>query len=412
MATRLLPDWIEGYLEYTEETEPARAFHLWTAFYIMAAALRKKVRLSMGRFNIYPNLYVVFVANPGIARKSQAINFGLDFLKDIPDIRLSAESITKEALLVDLELSSVQDQFPDGTLITHSSLNIVSKEFESFLGQKKENTKMLVMLTDLFDAQELPFKYRTKHSGDNVIPSVYLNLIAATTPDSLASSLPSSAIGGGLTSRILFIWAERKRKKKSRPVLTDKEKAMKAKLMSDLFIISRITGEYTFSKDAGEFYDRWYNAYEENEPTRLCKDPSFDGWYSRKPLYCLKTALCVAASRSNDLVLRQEHLEEAIGQIESVERDMGHVFRAIGKSVVVNEVDIAYQVISNHKVISEEDLLRITYRDIDSNKFNNVIQTLTRSGKVRRTFSGPSGETGTSWYWEDKYFKTQTKEIK
>jgi len=72
---------------------------------------------------------------------------------------------------------------------------------------------MLVLLTDLFDCEELPWKYRTKHSGSNVIPSVFLNLVAATTPDALASALPSTAIGGGLTSRIMFIWADKKYKK-------------------------------------------------------------------------------------------------------------------------------------------------------------------------------------------------------
>ena len=64
---------------------------------------------------------------------------------------------------------------------------------------------MLVFLTDLFDCRELPWKYRTKGRGDNTIENLYLNLLAATTPDSLASSLPALAIGGGLTSRILFI---------------------------------------------------------------------------------------------------------------------------------------------------------------------------------------------------------------
>lgn len=404
-SQRVLPDWIEGYLDYTDDTEPARVFHLWTAFYIMAAALRKKVRLSMGRFNIYPNLYLVFVANPGIARKSQSIQYGLDFLKEIPEIRISAESITKEALLVDLEGCVSQDQFADGTLINHCSLNVVSKEFESFLGQKKENTKMLVMLTDLFDAQEMPFKYRTKHSGDNVIPSVFLNLVGATTPDSLASSLPSSAIGGGLTSRILFIWAERKRKKKAMPVLTPYEIEVKKKLLHDLFIIARMAGEYKMDPECLKFYEEWYNEFDEMDPGRLCKDPSFDGWYSRKPLYCLKIATLVAASRVNDFTLRRDHLVTAIGHVEEVERSMGHVFRAIGKSVIISEVDTAFQVIANHKVIEEKDLMRITYRDIESSKFDNVIKTLTRSGKVVRTFSGPNNQPGGTWYWEGKYYK-------
>jgi hypothetical protein len=49
--------------------------------------------------------------------------------------------------------------------------------------------------------------------------------------------------------------------------------------------------------------------------------------------------------------------------------------------------------------------MRITYRDIESSKFDNVIKTLTRSGKVVRTFTSPSGQPGGTWYWEGKYYK-------
>ena len=396
---RHLKDWIESYLIYQENTEPARIFDKWAAYSVIASALRKKTFLSLGRIKIYPNIYIVFVAEPGIARKSQAISNAMSMLAQIPEIITSADASTKEALLQDLQVGATDELMPDGSTFKHSSLCIFSKEFESFLGQKKENTKMLVLLTDLFDCQELPWKYRTKTSGSNVVPSVFINLLAATTPDSLASSLPPTAVGGGLTSRMLFVWADKKKKKVPRPFETEEEKELKDKLIKDLFVISRISGQYTMTEDCIEKWDEWYNKYEEADPDRICKDPSFNGWYSRKPMYILKIAILVAASRSNSLLVDWEMIEKAISEIEEVEYQMGNAFKAIGKSVITSETDTVLQIIKARKCIDEKMLMSMVWRDIDSNKFDNVIDTAVRSGKVRRNFKGPKGEPGVWYYW-------------
>jgi hypothetical protein len=395
---RSIPNWLAAYQILQKNTEPAAIFDTWTGYSIIASALRKKVWLSLGRINIYPNLYVVFVAEPGVARKSQALNYGISFMSQIPEIICSADAVTKEAMLEDLETCAVDEIMPDGENFRHSSLSIISKEFESFLGQKKENTKMLVLLTDLFDCQELPWKYRTKHSGSNVIPSVFINLLAATTPDSLASSLPPTAVGGGLTSRILFVWAEGKKKKVPKPTMTPEEVKLKELLLKDLYLISRISGRYEFSPKADKKWDEWYMEYEELSPIRVCKDPSFNGWYSRKPMYILKIALLVAASKSDKMILTWEIIEEAIKEIEEVELQMGNVFKAIGKSNVTSEVDMVLQLVKTRKWITEKQLMTMIWRDVDSEKFDNVIQTAMRTGKVKRVFRGPKNETGDIWY--------------
>jgi hypothetical protein len=169
-----LDDWIESYVKYNEETESATVYHRWTALSVIAAALRKKVHLSLGRINVYPNLYVVFVGEPGGPRKSQAITFGTKRLEKLVDVVVCADAITPQAMIQDLEEAVREQQMPDGSGFKHSSLTVTSKEFETFMGQKTENAKMIIALTDLFDAQEIPWKYRTKNCGSNVIPSVFL----------------------------------------------------------------------------------------------------------------------------------------------------------------------------------------------------------------------------------------------
>ena len=394
---RNLKDWQEGYLEYIDNTESAAIYHTWVGISLVASALRRKVHFDFGRIKLHPNLFVVLVSEPGISRKTQAINFGEDILKEIPGIIISADATTPQALLEDLEGAADEAVMPDNTTYRHCSLTILSGEFESFLGQKKENSKMIVTLTDLYDCKSRPFKYRTKHSGSNIVPHVFLNLMAATTPESLAAVLPSTAIGGGLTSRILFIWAAGKEKKVDVPEITPAMEKMKSLLIQDLSIISRIAGGYTFTKDSRQWWKEYYNTYEERDPNRICKDPAFSGWYSRKPTLLIKIATILAASRMNERFVHIVDFIKALKTIEQAEHSMGKTFGAIGRSTVTAEVEIVKNVIQRYKQISEKKLLQIVWRDVDSDKFDNVMSTLTRSGRVTRGYVGPNGQKEI-WY--------------
>lgn len=385
-------------MEYVEETESAKIMHKWAALSTIASALRKKVHLSLGRIRVYPNMYVVFVGEPGGPRKSQAINYSNSFLTDVPEVEISADAITPQALLEDLETAAKNEQMPDGSIFEHTSLTVNSREFESFLGQKTDNTKMINILTDLFDSQEVPWRYRTKKSGSNTLPSVFLNILAATTPESISVSLPSTAIGTGLTSRIMFIWAEKKHKKVTTPTETEREKRLREKLAKDLYLISRLVGEYNFSEDCYRRWDEWYQNFDERSPNRICKDPLFNGWYERKPLYIQKLAMVCAASSSDNLVIEWRHIERALALVEEAEIPMPNVFRAVGRSIVAIDVDLIIGIVANHKTIKEEDLLELIWKDVDMSKWRNVVDTACQTKKIQRRFKGPNGEPGT-WYF-------------
>ncbi len=48
---------------------------------------------------------------------------------------------------------------------------------------------------------------------------------------------------------------------------------------------------------------------------------------------------------------------------------------------------------------TEKNLLSKVWKDMDSIKFDNVIKTAMRTGKVDRTFKGPDGTTDVWYYW-------------
>jgi len=380
MSRRNLENWLDGYAEYTALTESPRNFNRWSGISAIAAALRKKVKFQLGRLSTYPNLYLVLVAEPGVARKTQALSYATDLTYKIDSIIHSADSTTRESLIEDLEIAKQDHVMTDGTMLQHNSLSIISREFESFLGQKKENARMLVLLTDLFDCGDRPWEYKTKNRGKNILNAVYLNLLAATTPESLASSLPSSAIGGGLTSRILFVWATEKTQKFAIPPRPS-EVLVKA-LIQDLEIISRITGVYEFSPNCEEKWINWYETYDNESIYRICKDRAFSGWYSRKSVFVLKLAQILTAARTNSMIIEWSIVEEALALLEEIEQDMDKAFTAVGRSDITVDVTAVCAIIEKYGKIHEKQLLHLVYRDMDAAKFDNVMATAIRCGSV------------------------------
>lgn len=376
--TRRLANWLDGYLEYTAETESSPTFHLWCGISAIASALRKKSMLQNGRLTIYPNLYIILVAEPGVARKTQAIDYSIDITSQLDSIVRAADATTRESLIQGIEKSEQDHMMADGTVFKHNSLSIVSRELEDFLGNKKENHRMVTTLTALYDCGTKPWIYQTKNSGTNKLSSVFVNLIAATTPESLASCLPASAVGGGLTTRIIFVWSGEKTKKYSKPPRPP-ELLSKA-LVQDLEIIARNSGAYTLSRECDILWDRWYNKFDGESIYRTCKDRIFSGWYSRKSTMILKLAMVLAAAKSNSLIIEWSIIEEAISIIEKNEIDMAKSFCAVGRSDVTLDVATICTIVEKYLTISEKQLLHLVWRDIDSNKFDNVVSTAIRCG--------------------------------
>ena len=409
---REVGDWLTSYKKYLEETESPRIFHTWVGLSCISAALRKKVKFGLGRINIYPNMYVVLVGPPG-ARKSQAISYGQEILSDIPDVVTSSDSTTPEAFIRDLADAVQSDPVPPrGEMFTHSSLTVISKEFEIFLGNKLSNQRMLVLLTDFWDAPERPWVYKVKHGRSDTIPSVFLSLLAATTPNSLSNSLPQSAIGGGLTSRIMFVYSQTKQKKIPIPEMSNNLNKLQVGLKKDLFVISKIAGSYVFSPEAKKMWIKWYNSFNDLDPDRLCKDPSFTGWYERKQTQIIKVSQLVAASQSSNLTIEESHIKRAIKIIEECEVSMAQAFTGVGRSNIAIDTDAIMSIIRQHKKISETKLRAMVWRDIDSQKFNLVMDTLYRGGFVSReykmtdkdgneVFTRQPGINASIWYkWE------------
>lgn len=374
--TRLCSDWITTYLQFTENSEPPLLYRTWVAVSVLAATLQRKTFLQW-HSELYPNMYIVLVGPPGKCRKGTAMGPGYRLLME-KGIRLAAEATTRESLIRFLRESGGMDTDPlTGNVMIHASLTIYSQELTVFLGFN--NNQLMSDLTDWFDCRDR-WTYRTKNMGEDDIVGVYVNLIGATTPELIRSALPMDAVGSGLTSRMVFVYEDRKGKKCPAPFATKGEKAQREQLSKDLGQIMLLRGEFKISAD---FMDRWTDWYMHADEKQPFEDVRFAGYFERRPTHLLKLCMIMSASRGNDLRITTGDFDRALSLLTETEKKMPMVFMGHGRNPNADTLTKVMAYLGNKGQARESELLRAFYRDVDKRGLGDILTGMKTMGLIR-----------------------------
>lgn len=369
MGQRKVPNWITGYLAYTDDSESPEEYHKWVAISAIAGAIRRKAFFNMGYFLLYPNMFIVLVGPAGRCKKSTAMRIGRRFLNEVPSLSFTTDSTTREQLIVDLTQS-----YKDG----HSSMSAFSSEFATML--TSSGMDMVVFLTDIFDSPN-EWIHKTKSGGTNKIKAPYLNLIGATTPDWIAKAMPLDTVGIGLTSRIVFVYHDTPRVRPPFPELSPAQVKLSDLLVEDLVSISQISGEYVFTGKAKQDYEEWYKARVQNpNPTG---DPRLNGYYERKPMHLLKLAMIVAAAQRDETVITPDDVSIALGLFNEIEDRMTRVFANVGKNPLAQDYDDVAGAIAQLGTADKGKLLRMFKHSLGGEQLDDVLGSLVNMGMVK-----------------------------
>lgn len=390
---RNFPQWIDAYMKYSQHSEAPDNFHRWTAISVVAGALRRHVWLDMRYFQWTTNMYIIFVAPPGIVSKSTTANIGMNLLRQVEGIKFGPDAVTWQALVYELQEAKEMFQLIDGEGEYHimSALTCVCSEFGNFLNP--HDREMVDALVSLWDGQIGTWTKLTKTQGNNLIENPWLNVLACTTPDWIAGNFPDALIGGGFTSRCVFIYAEKKR---HYTAYTDMEvpndfNELQFKLIQDLeHIANNITGEYKLSASARAYGKVWYEKHYENPPQDLVGE-RFGGYIARKQTHIHKLAMVLAAAEYDKLIIDEHHLFNASNYVEMLEADMPKVFSRIGTNYNQREIKALLYYVCTKGEISNVDLYakvltKFKYKDyqeaMDSAAAMGFIRRFERTGKV------------------------------
>lgn len=366
-------NWIEQYIKFTDNSEPTINYRRWTAISVIASALRRKVQLKWGTDTFYPNMFIILVG-PSAVRKGTAMRPAKKFLKDL-GVSLASDSLTRERLGIELENSNDNFSTPDG-YIFHCSLTLFAPELTVLIGGYN-NQQLLMDLTDWYDCAD-EWRYQTKHQEGVDIINVWVNLLGATTPSLIQSALPGDAIGGGFTSRVIFVYADRKGKSIPDPFLPDDNDEQYQMLLEDLSSISSMYGEFQVTDEFMKHkYKDWYL---ENDITPKFTDRHLEGYNGRRPVHLLKLCMIVAAARGNDLWITEDIFDEALMYLEDAEQLMPLTFIGSGMNTYAGVLHDMMKFVAIEKKVRRSTIMAKYYQDFDRNILDRLILTMQTIG--------------------------------
>lgn len=386
MAKRLFKNWLRQYLEYTCHSEAPDAFHFWTGVSVIAGALRRRVWIDQRYFQWTPNFYIFFIAPPGVAVKSTTVNVGMALLREIDGIHFGPEVVTWQALTQMLAEAGELVTMDDGMMHPMSCLTICASELGTFFNP--QDREMVDILVSLWDGQRGTWTKSTKTQGTDIVENPWLNIIGCTTPAWMSGNFPEYMIGGGFTSRSVFVFADKKRQLVAYParqISSDSHQITGEKLVVDLRQIADMRGEYKLDDSAITWGTAWYEDHWSSRPEHMASD-RYGGYIARKQTHIHKLAMVMAASQSSDLIITKDILMDANTMVTGLEMDMIKVFEAVGTKDEEGYRKQMLQLIRGMKGgIQKDRLWRIVmsqFRNYD--EFEACVVALLNAGQVRQ----------------------------
>jgi hypothetical protein len=387
---RNLNNWLHAYMEYTADTESPACYHYWVGCTLISAATKRNVHLDFKMFRIFPNLYVIIVGPSG-ARKSIATSIGMDVAK-AAGIRKFSDKITGAALIRDLSNavekritlgSSVPGGIGGGEVELVSPVMIYASELGVFLGHDAYGSGVIADLTDLYDCPTT-WEKKTISRDAETINAPYVTLLAASTPQTLKDTIPPGAVGQGFTSRILFVWGDKRRRRVPIPEWNSGHEMLKKNLIADLKHISTLRGQFKFSPDGMEAYKKSY--YGRLEPEEEYEDERLRNYASRKDIHTLKVAQIASLSRCDDLTITAYDWGTAVDAIKWLDEGLSNVFAGHGAANNSQDIIRIFKQIQvatdRYGYISYPELLKRNYSYLNIQEFAWAITTLVESNAI------------------------------
>jgi hypothetical protein len=236
---------LERWQFYMKDITSPDGFIKWGFYAMIAAALQRRVYLGTLRKPLFPNLYILLVAEPGVGKgrviteiesalryhkKPKNTDAALmngdnekykraDYIKKLEApllIPVGPSSVTYEKLLDILGSGCRSEWYTEGTLTNvymHSSLCVCLEEFSSLVRKKSED--LMNFFLPAYDCGD--YRYDTISRGEAIIKNCCLNLIAGTTPGFIRNVFNSSLLTEGFSSRAIFVYEPKARFRKFSP---------------------------------------------------------------------------------------------------------------------------------------------------------------------------------------------------
>jgi hypothetical protein len=381
---RQLENWIHSYLKMVGETEPPQRFHLWTAITIIGAMMGRKCTVQLGPEMFFPNLYTILIGPPGV-RKGTAVKYGVGIMNQVQGATMAPDAVTKEQLCKEMESAQAQENI-DGDILSHSSLFVVAPELVVFI--KENDHERLGYLCQLYDGLDR-FEYKTKTSINAYVVNPGLWLLGCTTPNWIEIAMKQLGVGGGMTSRTIFVFANKKGNHIPATRMKSFDPVLQSKLIADLGEIKQMAGRFKVLDEADVAYSDWYEGrYRETG----IDDSRFASYWERLPSMVIKVAMIVSASKREDKVVTAQDIHTAIKFFEHIAVDMPQAFGALGQNPLGAQTELIRNLLRDKGRISKSYIMHNLRHALNEWDYQRCKNSLIAERFCQREFSAEEGE--------------------
>lgn len=384
-------NFLKGFVDLCSNSEIPPIFALWSGVAGISCALGRRVWIDLGRFSVYPNMYILLVAGSGRMRKSTSIDQITRIITKLePPPNLIAQKITPESFIQAMRGPSD----PKKLLAEVCTAFGFADEMATFLNKASYEAGLAALLITFFDCKDR-FEYRTKGGGREILENVCFGLLAASTLEWVRSGIPEEAVGGGLTSRIIFVYSNSPPTPVAIPTFTDPERLLLEGLIKTLHLVSRLDGEVKLTQEAWDYYKEIYEKWntEGGEGDPYFGSPHTSGYASRMHIHLLKLGTIFAASElstdeGNHILVRANHLVGARQALRGAEQHLQVVMSLITASDKGADLLTIQKIIEKRGTIPRSDLTRLVSSRLNSRELSDILDTLTHAGRIRLVSDG------------------------
>jgi hypothetical protein len=415
LQNHMRPGFVHDFVMAMRGTETTTLMSIWGALFTISGALQRRSWQDWVIERLYPNLYLIFIARPGICKKTVSISFGAKIMNKMADVFDAADDkeiypiptwnggTTSEylfTLLKPREITINDTALGMGhPFMIGSRLAIVADELTEFLGKQKYKQGIVSRLTKLYDCPENA-KVGTQKDKTQEVRNVFVNFCGGTTPDSFRDIIPGEARGGGLMSRFVLVWQEHPTRQFYRPQRIKGVPDQDELARRLAWIAEHRMGEYRLTEEADHVYQDWYVEHKANLANVSDSD-------TRADIILMKTAHLIAASGYE----RGQHITEddMRAAIFLVDLATEHKKRVEKELLVESSWSENIQLVSKHikrrGVIDRSHLMRGVSYKMNADELNKTLIVLQQSGKIKidldgQPRSGPGIATREQYIWQ------------
>ena len=384
--SRRNPCWITAFESYARTAATPKEFLRWAGLATVSGALERRVWLRTSAGKLYPNLFILLVAAPGVG-KDMAIIPARDLMAKAGRFSLAPPSMTHKGLVDQLadRDSSRSMITPDGSWFHYHTMQLIVPEFGVIM--PSNDLGLLSTVNDLYNCPNL-YSERIRMKGEEMrIENPHISILAGTQPMYLAELFPEAAYGMGFMSRIIMIYGANA-PKQSLFATKGFSEAEAIALSEDLKQLADLYGEFTLTPPAIEAIEQWHLSTSATDGPSHTKLMHYN---SRRTIHVLKLSMAVSASRRSTLQITEEDFTTALSWLLAAESVMPQIFREMtsgGQSDVMEEA-LNFIILSGKgKPVSEARLIQFLTQRLPASQIDYIINAMVKSEIIRE--DGPT----------------------